>query len=496
MLIGAAAGWALRQASARRSGERALAEAARIRAKAEDEAKSILLRAKEESLKTLEDVKHETRELRAEFRKREDVLVERERDLGRSRSDLEQKTQQVAQRFVDAERLRGELESLKEQELAHLADIAKLSEEEAEARLVAAVERKHAETLQKRLRRLEEEGEAVFARRAQEILLTALQRYGGSHAVDATTSTVSIPSDDLKGRIIGKEGRNIKTFERATGCEVLVDETPGAIILSSFDPIRREVAKRALNRLVEDGRIQPARIEEVVEASRAEVEEIVRQAGIEAVEELGLAGTDPRLVYLIGRLRFRTSFGQNVLQHSIEAAYLAGMIAAEIGADVRVAKFGALVHDIGKAVDHEVEGTHVDIGRKLLKRFGVEDAVVKAMQSHHEEYPYETPESVIVQVAEAISSARPGARRDTVENYLKRLSELERVATSFAIVEKAYAIQAGREVRIFVMPEKADDAECRKLAREIADMIERELQYPGEIKVMVIREQRVVEYAK
>ena len=267
-------------------------------------------------------------------------------------------------------------------------------------------------------------------------------------------------------------------------------------MISGFDPVRREVAKRALEKLLVDGRMQPARIEEVVAGCQGEVDEIIRKAGEDAIQEVGVVGLDPRLVYLLGRLRFRTSFGQHVLQHSIEAAHLAGMIAAEIGANVQVAKKGALFHDIGKAIDHEVEGTHVEIGRKLLARFGVEEPVIKAMQSHHEEYPFETPESVIVKVAESISAARPGARRDTVENYLRRLSDLERIATSFPGVEKAYAIQAGREVRVFVVPEEVDDLAAKKLARAVADQIEQELQYPGEIKVNVVRETRVAEFAR
>lgn len=496
LALGLLAGWFVRQASAGRSRDAALREAARIRAEAQEEGKKAALKAREGALKIVEDAKAEAREHRVDLRKREDVLVERERELSRSRKTIEQKMEEAGQAVAQAEQLKGELLALKDQELRHLSEVAKLSEEEAKAQLVAVVERRHAENLQKRLRTLQEEGEALFARRAQEILLTALQRYGGSHATDATTSVISIPSDDLKGRIIGKEGRNIKAFERATGCEVLVDETPGAIVVSSFDPIRREVARRALDRLVQDGRIQPARIEELVEAAKGEVEEIIRHAGIEAVEELGIGPVDPRLVYLIGRLRFRTSFGQNVLQHSVEAAHIAGMIAAELKADVRVAKFGALVHDLGKAVDHEVEGTHVDIGMKLLKRFGVDEAVVKAMQSHHGEYAVEIPEAIIVQVAESISAARLGARRDTVENYLKRLSELERIANSFEGVEKSYAIQAGREVRVFVLPEKIDDGAAHQLARTLAEKIEQELQYPGEIKVTVIREKRVVEYAR
>ena len=496
LVAGAAGGWFFRQEFARRGREGALKEAGEIRTRAESEKKEAVLKAKEEAIAIREDAKREERDLRTQFAKREEALDEREQGILRARADIDRQATELQEGKKETKRLQEELQLLREEELSHLEKTSSLSEEEATKKLMAVVEQKHAETLQRRLRGLEEEGEATFTRRAQEILLGAMQRYGASHAVDATTSSVSIPSEDIKGRIIGKEGRNIKAFERASGCEVLVDETPNTIVISSFDPIRREIAKRALTRLIEDGRIQPARIEELVEAARSEVEEIVRKAGVDAVEEIGVTGLDPRLVYLVGRLRFRTSFGQSILQHSLEAAHLAGMIASELRADIRIAKLGALVHDIGKAVDHEVEGTHVEIGRKLLKRFNVEDAVIQAMQSHHEEYPFETPESIIVKVAEAISAARPGARRDTVENYLKRLSDLERIANSFEGVEKSYAIQAGREVRVFVLPERVDDARAANLAREIAEKIEQDLHYPGEIKVNLIREKRVVEYAR
>jgi ribonuclease Y len=300
----------------------------------------------------------------------------------------------------------------------------------------------------------------------------------------------------VKGKVIGKEGRNIKAFERATGVDVLIDDAPDKITLSSFDPLRRYVAKMALERLIADGRIQPAKIEEVVEKVREEMNDLVKQKGEEACYETGIVGLDPKLVALLGRLAFRTSYGQNVLQHSIEMAHLSGMLASELGADVLVAKTGALLHDIGKAVDHEVSGTHVEIGRRILEKFGVAKEVIQAMQSHHEEYPYETPESIIVQVADAISGGRPGARRDTVERYLERLSDLERIAKTFEGVEKCYAIAAGREIRIFVNPGKVSDLAIHKLARDIATRVQEELRYPGEIRVNVIRENRVVEFAR
>jgi ribonuclease Y len=310
------------------------------------------------------------------------------------------------------------------------------------------------------------------------------------------TTTVSIPSDEVKGKIIGKEGRNIKAFERATGVEVIVDDTPGSITLSSFDPVRRQIARVALEALIVDGRIQPAKIEEAVEKAKQEISKIIKDKGEEAVYECGIYNLDPKLVAILGRLHFRTSYGQNVLQHSIEMTHLARMLAEELGANVTVAKTGALLHDIGKAVDHEVAGTHVEIGRRILQKFGVSDEIVKAMQAHHGEYPYETIESVIVQIADAISGGRPGARRDTVENYLKRLKELEAITTQFSGVEKSFALQAGREIRVFVNPIEMTDFEAKKLARDIANRIEQELKYPGEIKVTVIRESRVIEFAR
>jgi len=310
------------------------------------------------------------------------------------------------------------------------------------------------------------------------------------------TTTVSIPSDEIKGKIIGKEGRNIKAFERCTGVEVIVDDTPGSITISSFDPVRRQIAKTALEKLIADGRIQPAKIEEFVKTSEEEIAKIIKEKGEEAVYETGVIGLDPRVISILGRLHFRTSYGQNVLAHSVEMTHIAGMIAEELGANVAIAKAGTLVHDIGKALDHEVVGTHVEIGRRIIQKFGTDENIIKAMQAHHEEYPYETVESMIVKTADSISGGRPGARRDSVENYLKRLKDLEAVAMSFKGVEKSYALQAGREIRIFVTPNEITDLEAKKMARDIALRIESELKYPGEIKVSVIRESRSIEFAR
>jgi len=371
-----------------------------------------------------------------------------------------------------------------------------MTQPEAKDELLEQVEKEEEQLLLEKINKLQEQGRDELEKKARDILVLAMQRFGASQAAEVTTTSVALPADDLKGRIIGKEGRNIKTLEKLTGVEVIVDDTPGAIVISAFDPIRRQIAKVALEKLLADGRIQPARIEDAVEKAKEEITEKINEAGQAAVFDTGVAGLDPKLVRILGRLSFRTSYGQNVLLHSVEVAHLASAIASEIGADANLVKKAGLLHDIGKAITHEVQGSHVEIGKMILQKFNVAEDIIKTMQAHHEEYPYESPEAVIVQVADQISGSRPGARKDTLEAYLKRLEELENVANSFAGVEKSYAIQAGREIRIFVQPEKLGDLEARKLARQIADKIQADLQYPGEIKVTVIRETRTVEYAR
>ena len=348
----------------------------------------------------------------------------------------------------------------------------------------------------RKLAELEREKKEAIEAKSAEIITSAIQRYSRSIVSDVTTTAVNLPDEEIKGKIIGKEGRNIRAFERLTGVEVVIDETPESLLLSSFDPMRRELAKIALEKLIKDGRIQPAKIEEMVEKAKQDINKVIKEKGEQAAYECGVFNLDPRILAILGRLHFRTSYGQNVLQHSIEMSHISGMIAEEIGANVAIAKAGALLHDIGKAVDHEIAGTHVEIGRRILQKFGADPLIVKAMEAHHGEYPYETLESYIVQSADAISGARPGARRDSVENYLKRLGELESIATSFKGVDKAYALQAGREVRVFVTPTEVTDLEARNIARDIATRIENELKYPGEIKVLVIRESRNIEFAR
>ena len=427
---------------------------------------------------------------------REERVSSREEFLDSRQRDLDEKEVEVRAREQHALHAKIESDALTAQRSKELAKVAHLSEDKAREELFSEIERAHEEAILLRLQKLAANGRERLEDKARAILTTTIHRLGNAVNAETMSLSVALPSDDVKGKIIGKEGRNIKAFERVTGVDVLIDDVPDKIMLSSFDPLRRAIAKISLEKLIADGRIQPAKIEETVEKTRAEVAEIIKQKGEAAAYEVGVIGLDPKLTALLGRLHFRTSFGQNVLQHSIEMAHIAGMLAAELGADVGIARTGALLHDIGKAVDHEVQGTHVEIGRRILEKFGVDKRVIQAMQSHHEEHPYETPEAIIVQVADAISAGRPGARRDTVDRYLERLGDLERLANTFPGVEKVYAIAAGREIRVFVNPGKVTDLAMHKLARDIAKRIQEELKYPGEIKVNIIRENRVVEFAR
>lgn len=460
------------------------------------EAQETLLGAKEKAAAVLETTKHETRSREQELRKLEERIRQKEEAVEKRTVDIEQERKELHDNREQIKRANEEIAKQEEEKIKELQRVAGLTEKEAREMLFTSIEKRYQEDLLARLHKLEVGGEEMLEKRARDILASVIQRVATPTTSEVTTTTVTIPSEDLKGKIIGREGRNIRALERAAGVEVIIDETPGTIIISGFDPVRRHVAKMALEDLIIDGRIQPARIEETVEKARQAIDKIMKEAGNAAAYEVGVFDLDPKLIQLLGRLTFRTSYGQNVLHHSIEMTHISGMLAAELGADVAIAKKGALLHDIGKAVDHEVQGTHVEIGRRILQKFNVEKPVIQAMQSHHEEYPYETLESIIVQTADAVSAGRPGARRDTVEHYLKRLEDLEAIANSFEGIEKSYAIQAGREIRIFVSPEKVSDFEAKNLARNIAGRIEQELKYPGEIKVHVIRESRVVEYAR
>lgn len=459
--------------------------ASRVLEEAEDRAK----RQEEERILPIKEREDKVAKAAERVAKREEFLDERERALASELDD-------VKNRENEAANLKREAEKLREERRHELARVSRLSEKDAKTLLIRDLEDSHEESVLARLQKLAANGREQLEEKARAILLASIHRMAANVNSEVMTLSVTIPTEEMKGKIIGKEGRNIKAFERATGVDVIIDDAPDKITLSSFDPLRRHTAKLALEALIEDGRIQPAKIEEAVEKAKAEVQQSIQQKGEEAAYDVGVIGLDPRLVALLGRLHFRTSYGQNVLQHSIEMAHIAGVLASEVGANADTAKAGALLHDIGKAVDHEVEGTHVEIGRRILEKFGVDKAVIQAMQSHHEEYPYETPEAMIVQAADALSAGRPGARRDTVERYLERLTDLERIARGYEGVEKVYAISAGREIRIFVNPGKVSDIAMHRMARDIAERVQQELKYPGEIKVNVIRENRVVEFAR
>jgi len=463
---------------------------------AEEKSKKIIGEAEGRAKERENQLSAELKERERELKSTEERLVRKEELLDKRQTNLDSEQENIAKKNADVQSAKDEAQKLVHEQQEKLEKVASLTADEAKKELVSSVEKQYENDLEGRMRKLEISGNEKLESRAKEILTTAVHRLGNSVVSDVLATTISLPSDEIKGKIIGKEGRNIRAFERATGVDVIVDDTPGTITLSSYDPIRRQIARIALENLILDGRIQPAKIEESVQKAEQEINTIIKKKGTEAAYEARVQNIDPKLLQILGRLYFRTSYGQNVLDHSVEVAHLAGMLAEELGADPAVARAGALFHDIGKAVDHEVPGTHVEIGRRILQKFGVGEAVVKAMQAHHEEYPYETPESMIVQVADAISGGRPGARRDSVENYIKRLGELEALANQEPGVEKSYAIAAGREIRVIVKPEAISDLEARKLARDIADKIEKELQYPGEIKVSVIRETRVIEYAR
>ncbi|MFZ1019361.1 MAG: ribonuclease Y [Minisyncoccia bacterium] len=463
---------------------------------AKEEAQKITDEAKKTSETKLAELHEEEKKKEHEFKETEKRLIKKDEFLDARQVEVDKEVENIKTKVEEIKKIQEKVLKVEEEKRMELERVAKLTELEAKDELLKDVEKKYEEDILVRIQKLENSNEEKLDRRAKDILATSIQRLASSTASELMTTVVSIPNNEIKGKIIGKEGRNIRAFERASGVELIVDDTPGSIIISSFDPIRRQVARLALENLILDGRIQPAKIEELVEKAKEEINKIIKEKGEQAVYECGIFNFDPRIIAIIGRLYFRTSYGQNVLQHSIEMAHIAGMLAEELGADVAIAKAGALVHDIGKALDHEVAGTHIEIGMRILQKFGADPRIITAMKSHHEDYPYETIESVIVQTADAISGGRPGARRDSVENYLKRLQDLEALVNAFPAVEKSYALQAGREIRIFVTPEKISDAEAKLMARDIALKIEQELKYPGEIKVTMIRETRIIEYAR
>lgn len=497
LLVGCGIGFVLRSTVQKNKTEHAEQRAEKLLADARKQEQELLLKAKEKSLTIIEEGKKEEDARRKELKETQNRLEQRESMFDKKILDLEDSKQRVEQQKEQLQKTKEELEAKREEAVQKLQAVAGLTREEAQQKLLTAVEEESKDALANRLHKMDLATEEELESKARKMLSLAIQRFAGSHVVDATTTMVELPSDDMKGRIIGKEGRNIKALEHVTGCEFIVDDTPEMIMISGFSPVRRQVAKRALEMLIKDGRIQPAKIEDAVNEAKKELSKEMRKAGEDALYELGIpvGSVDPKLVAILGRLKFRTSYGQNVLQHSLEVAKISAMLAEELGADVFVCKKGGLFHDIGKAVDHDMQGAHPQIGYNIMKKFGFPEEMCYQSIAHHEDKP-RTVEGVIVKAADQISGARPGARRNSIEEYIQRLENLEMTAKGFEGVEKAYAIQAGREVRVFVQPQAIDDMTANRLARDIAKKIETDLTYPGEVKVTVIRETRVTEYAR
>ncbi|MCL4442232.1 MAG: ribonuclease Y [Firmicutes bacterium] len=463
---------------------------------AEGKKREAIVMAKEEVLKLRSEMEKEIRDRRNELQRLERRLLQKEETLDRKMDSIEKKEESLCRKEVEIENTKAELTGALHRQLAELERVSGLSSEEARQILFNDIEKDLQHDMAVMIKDYENRAKEESEKRARDIISSAIQRCAADHVAEATVVVIPLPNDEMKGRIIGREGRNIRAFETLTGIDLIIDDTPEAVILSGFDPIRREVARLALERLISDGRIHPARIEEMVEKAQKDVEVQIREAGEQATFETGVHGLHPELIKLLGRLKFRTSYGQNVLKHSIEVCHLAGLMAAELGIDVKLAKRAGLLHDIGKAVDHEVEGPHVAIGVSLCQKYKESPDVIHAIAAHHGDEEPRTIEAVLVQAADAISAARPGARRETLESYIKRLQKLEEIASAFEGVEKSFAIQAGREIRIMVKPDKVDDLAAVRLVRDVAKKIENELDYPGQIKVVIIRETRHVEYAK
>lgn len=458
--------------------------------------KEILLEAKDDAHRMRTEVERDAKERRAELQRHERRLVQKEENLDKKIESFERKEERVAQKEQQLNETLEKTESAYQQQLAELERLSGLSKDEAKQELLHSLEGEVKHDAAVMIKEYEQQVKDDADKKAREIISLAIQRCAADHVAETTVSVVELPNDEMKGRIIGREGRNIRTLETLTGIELMIDDTPEAVMISGFDPVRREVARIALERLINDGRIHPSRIEEMVEKAQKEVEQKIKEAGEQASFEVGVHGLHPEELKLLGRLRYRTSYGQNVLNHSVEVANLAGIMASELGVDVNLAKRAGLLHDIGKAVDHEMEGSHVELGVEVAKKYKENDAVVNAIAAHHGDTEAKTVEAVLISAADAVSAARPGARRETLEAYLKRLTRLEEISESFAGVEKCYAVQAGREIRIMVKPEQINDDDSVILARDIAKRIEDEMEYPGQIKVVIIRETRAVDFAK
>src|SRR3989338_4242740 len=494
-LLSGVAGFVIRKLVAQQAAASVEAKTKRLLEESRTKQKEILIEAKDKALAIIEEAKKEKETYLQELHNQQKRLEKREELFDKKLLEFEDKQQQLTDARKKVDQVKEELGRLREETLKKLEIVAGLTREDAKRVLLDNTENSVKEELLSRVRKLERQASEEWERQARHYISIAMERCASSHAVETTTTVVSIPSDDLKGRIIGREGRNIKAFEQLTGVEIVVDETPQTIVISGFSLLRRPTAKIAPEKHILDGRIHPGRIEEALDAAKKEIALEIKKAGEDAAYEVGVVGLDPKLLQILGRLKYRTSYGHNVLAHSIEVGHLSGLLAEELGANVTVAKKGGLLHDIGKAVDHEIQGAHTDLGRDIMKKFGLPEEIAYIAIAHHEDHP-STLEGIIVKVADAISGARPGARKDTFEQYVQRLEELEKLATSFEGVEKCYAIQAGREIRVFVHPDKIDDWTAQKLARDIANKIEAELKYPGEIRVTLIRERRVIEYAR
>ena len=500
ILVGAVAGILYRKQIAEKEIGSAEEQAKRIindsMKTAENKKREAILEAKEAIQKERADLEREIKERRSEVQKTERRLTQKEETLDRKTDAAEHKSEELSRRLAKVQKTQDEAEQYKQQQLEQLESISGLTRSEAKEFLVNSIEQEAQHDAAVKLREIQQNIKDEADKNAREMISLAIQRCAADYVAEATVSVVPLPNDEMKGRIIGREGRNIRTLEQLTGVDLIIDDTPEAITLSCFDPVRREIARLTLEKLIIDGRIHPARIEETVEKSRREVEHIIKQEGEHAVLETGVHGLHPELVKLLGRMRYRTSYGQNVLQHSIEVSHICGILAAELGVDVNQAKRAGLLHDIGKSVDHDLEGSHVDIGVDLCKRYHENDAIIHAVQAHHGDVEPKTIVACLVQAADAISAARPGARRENLETYIKRLEKLEEIANTTPGVTSSYAIQAGREIRIIVNPDQVSDSKMILLSREIAKKIENELEYPGQIKINMIRETRAVDYAK
>ena len=479
----------VKSANARNNSDKIIAEAKKKSAE-------ILERANEKALKITEKATAEETERRKEIRQTENRLAERETNLDKKLDQIDERTEKLRKNETEVEKLKNEIMEIRVRQTEKLEKIAKLSRKEAEEKLLSLAEKSMTQDMVNLVAKLQKNAVEDAEERAQTILVSAMERISSEVTADRTVTALKLPDDEMKGRIIGKEGRNIQAIQRATGVDVLVDDTPGMVVLSSFDPVRRQVARLSLELLMKDGRINPARIEEVVEKAQREIDKEINRAGEDAAREVGLSGLPREMLRLLGELKFRTSYGQNVLKHSTEMANIAGLIAEEIGANVKIAKTAALFHDVGKAVTHKIEGKHAQIGAELAEKYGMDARVVNAIAAHHDDIEATTPEAIIVKITDAMSAARPGVRNAAAENFAERMRELENVATSFDGIDKAYAISAGREIRVIVKPERVDDLSAIKMARDIADKIESTMQYPGVIKVNIIRETRAEEYAK